>query len=1020
MRYLLFILWLPVYGVAQQPSLYFEKLTVANGLSHNKVNCILQDRRGFIWLGTDDGLNRYDGKRITRFRSMPGDTTSLSGNIITDMLEDKEGLLWIATADGGLSRYDCRLPPKQQFRRYNQINGDGEPGPVVAINALLEDKTGHLWLGTSGKSVLRFEKAGARIAQVIGGAKTILDLCLDKDGVVWVGKQGGGISKIHSSTLAITEDQRYRNLYAKLPHVTVTSLFRDQSDKIWFGSWDKVLYCYDPRSGKEAVVQNGEGTTFQNDEILSFAEDRSGRLWIGGKEKGLQLLDRQTGKFYHYANNPHLDGTIADNRINCIFIDRHGSVWLGTNQGVSINNPQKQTFRQQFLPSTEEKPITVYEFFEHPDGELWMGTSEGLFIRKEDGSLEQRRLFYKGNPLHITSFFTSDDGTLFLGTNYSLFRYYPEKGSVSLLPNTERDGVMNRLISSRVVSAVSRKIDGRPAILVSPYGHFLAYYDLEKKRWVSRLDSSNIIRRFGISDNLIRTFYKTSNGAVLLATAKRGVGVWMPDSEKITYLQYDPVGRHSITSNNVFDITEANPGTYWVSPYGGGLHLYDMRAGTFEHIPQSNNLVEGIGIDRHGRVWMISNGHLQLYDPTRRTLTNYQLPDVEKTGGVRGKIFSDRRGRLYMAGTGYFISFDPDSVKDAGAEPEVVFSDFQIFNQSFSHLLWEDRITLQYGQNYFGFEFAAPYFSPGRELRFSYKLEGFDKDWVDAGERNYVNYSNLHGGDYVFKVRVSHTPGSWSKQMAAVPLTIIPPFWERAWFFGLCALFLGGAGYLIYRFRINELLKRQAIRNKIAQDLHDNVGSTLSSISVYSQVAKIYQQTEKTTDLRNTLEKISSTSTEMISELNDTVWVINPRNDNMEGLLQRMESFARPLMAVQGIQFEFHYDPTLSFLQLPMEKRKSLYAIFKEAVNNAVKYAECKQLSVSLLYKGNKVSMIITDDGKGFEFSKTSEGYKSSDVFGGGNGLRNMYRRATEMKGTLLMKSEPGKGTTLQLQFPIP
>jgi signal transduction histidine kinase len=188
---------------------------------------------------------------------------------------------------------------------------------------------------------------------------------------------------------------------------------------------------------------------------------------------------------------------------------------------------------------------------------------------------------------------------------------------------------------------------------------------------------------------------------------------------------------------------------------------------------------------------------------------------------------------------------------------------------------------------------------------------------------------------------------------------------------------------------------------------------------VYSQVAKIYQQQEKDIDLQSTLEKISTTSTEMISELNDTVWAINPRNDQMDVILQRMESWAKPLLAAQNTQLHLHYDLHLAMLNLEMEKRKNFFLIYKEAVNNVVKYSEAKNLTVDIRRKGNRIIMKIEDDGKGFDLSKTSEGFKSSDVYGGGNGLKNMQNRAKEMKGHLKMHSEPGKGTRIEVAFPI-
>ncbi|HEY1021097.1 MAG TPA: triple tyrosine motif-containing protein, partial [Flavisolibacter sp.] len=536
-----------------------------------------------------------------------------------------------------------------------------------------------------------------------------------------------------------------------------------------------------------------------------------------------------------------------------------------------------------------------------------------------------------------------------------------------------------------------------------------------------RLDRLNIIERFNLKDTLIRKFYRTKKGEAWLATAKEGLALWTKQSlPRVAYFKHDPRNPASIANNHVFDMAEDEKGNLWITTNGGGLLYFDTRTKTFTQIPASNNLAEGVQLDHRGHVWMISNGNLHRYDPVRKTYTSFQLPDMEKSGGVKGTIFKDSRGNLNVAGTNYFISFHPDSIFDVRSEPRVHITDFQIFNQSYNHYLQQEKITLHHNDNHFGFEFAAPDFTPGCTVRYSYKLEGFDRDWVDAGDRNYVSYSNLDGGVYTFRVRVTTTPGSWSSQVATVKLNIIPPYWKQAWFFLGSAILIALVVLSIYRYRINELLKRQAIRNKIAQDLHDNVGSTLSSISVYTQVARIYQQQSRQGELHNTLEKISTTSSEMISELNDTVWAINPRNDNMEVILQRMESFAKPLLSAQGIQFNLQYESQIAALNLEMEKRKSFYSIFKEAVNNVIKYSEASKMEVSIRQKGHHLLLNIRDDGKGFDLSKTSEGYKSSDVYGGGNGLKNMQQRAKDMEGELHMKSEPGKGTQIELDFPIP
>lgn len=1010
---------------AQDPAPYFEKITTVDGLSHNKVNCILQDERGFIWIGTDDGLNRFDGERFVTFRNEPGNKSTLSGNIITDLLEDNKGIIWIATADGGLSRYNYRLAPDRQFRQYLHTPGDTSSIPVNIINALAEDKLGYLWLASSGYSVLRFDKENERFeAPVPDGTRTALALCVGRNGIIWAGRQGGGLLKINPVDLTYEQDPRYRDLYASLPHAAVTALLMDSEQNTWLGSWDNVLYCYTKNNKKPAVFQQSPSPySFANDQIMSFAEDSLGRIWMGGASKGLHVLDKKTGRFYQYTCDPSREGTIADDHINCVYIDRSGNVWIGTDKGISINNPIKQQFRQKFLSMEGSgEQVTVYSFYEAENHDLWIGTSQGLYIRKqENGALDHFPLFFKGQKLHVTSFFKDENGQMYLGTDYSLFLYDQQTRKLQILPEEQtRDLVMDPIIDSRVVSVVKDTIGNHPVLLVSPYGHFLAYYDLKQKSWISRLDYElNILQRFNITDNLVRKLIKARDGTVWLATVKSGLGEWKRRPlSPINYFSSRPGDPFSLSSNNIYDILEDEKNNLWLSTYGGGLLYFNTGTHRFSRINSSNNLIEGLAMDNQGRIWMISNGGLQCYDPGKNAFTSYNLPDAGRSGGVKGYIFKDSRGRLYLAGDGYMIDFQPDSIRNVAFVPKAQLTSFSIFNQSYSHLLMQKKIRLGHRDNYFTIGFSAPCFAFGNKVSYDYMLEGFDQEWIHSGARREVSYSNLKGGSYTFRVKVTGGPGFRSQETASVSIVIVPPFWKQAWFYPACLLLGAAIIYIIYRYRISELLKRHAIRNKIAQDLHDNVGSTLSSVSVYSQVAKIYHGKGQLDALYSTLEKISDASTEMISEMNDTVWAINPRNDHMPVILERMESFARSILTGRETLLEFHHDPEVAHVNLRMEKRKNFYLVFKEAVNNAAKYAGCGLLEVKILQKGRRLIMTIRDNGKGFDPTRRSE--MNGGTGGGGNGLGNMHLRARQMQGTLKISSQPGKGTLVELSFPIP
>lgn len=979
---------------------------------------MLQDKRGFMWFGTNDGLNRYDGNKFVVFRNQPTNPASLSGNIITSLLEDEKGVMWIATADGGLTKYDYRLSPGKQFKQYKHSSNDSSSIPVNIINALIQDQYGYLWLATSGNGVLRFNKKTETFEALPTRARTALSLCMDHKGLVWAGREGGGFIKINPANFSFEMDERYSNVYLKLPHMVVTSLFRDSRNNMWLGSWDKVVYRYNAASQKEEVFSNnGSPFSFGKDDPLSFAEDHRRRIWIGGRYGGLYIYEPITNNFYHYRHDPSREGTLADNQVNCIYQDRSGIIWLGTNKGISIHSPVLQQFEQTFLPTGTSEPVTIYDFFETDDKRLLVGASNGIYSIGNDGSMRRMNLQYNGQQLAASKFYRAKDNTVYLGTNVSLFKFNPANAAITRLPNTDKDIVMNRIIESRVTSIIEDSIDGHPVLMVMPYGHFLTYYDFALQQWVSRQDSvRDIISKFGLRDHLMRRFYKMRNGSIWLASTKTGLGEWPGQSGNgVRYYSNTPNKAESISNNYVYDMVEDGKGNLWVSTYGGGLHYFNTRTKQFTHINASRNLGEGIQLDDHQNVWMIANGNLHKYDVEKRAYSTFQLPDVEKTGGIKGYIYKSNDGRMFVAGTNYFIAFHPDSIHEVKAQPSVYLTDFKVFNNSFNHLLTAKKIELRHNQNFFSFEFAAPSFQG--PVQYSWMLEGVDPDWVDAGTQNTANYTNLSGGNYTFKVRATAKPGVWSNDIASISVRIIPPFWKRIWFFAACALLIMGAIYAIYRYRINELLKRQAIRNKIAQDLHDNVGSTLSSISVYSQVAKIHNAQGNRDDLQDVLMRIAATSSEMISEMNDIVWTINPRNDSMQKILQRMESFAKPLLHTQNIQFSFEYDPSVMNVNLEMEKRKNFYLIFKEAVNNSLKYSGGKKMDVKVKYHHHHVELLVKDDGVGFD-TKLADSKSALSL--SGNGLNNMQRRAKEMGGNCTIQSEPGKGTLVQLRFPVP
>jgi len=311
------------------------------------------------------------------------------------------------------------------------------------------------------------------------------------------------------------------------------------------------------------------------------------------------------------------------------------------------------------------------------------------------------------------------------------------------------------------------------------------------------------------------------------------------------------------------------------------------------------------------------------------------------------------------------------------------------------------EIKLSYRENVFSFTFAALNFVHPENNKYAYKLDGFDKDWnyTDASKR-FANYTNLDAGEYIFMVKGSNNDGVWNETPTTLHLIITPPYWKTWWFRLLVILSLAGIIYALVRNRLNQILKLQRIRNKIASDLHDDVGSTLSSISIFSELAK--QQSKEVTPLLN---QIGENARNMLDTMADIVWTINPENDNFEKIILRMRSFAYNLLGAKNIAFEFDADESISKLKLPMEVRKNLFLIFKEAANNMAKYSEASRALFSIKYSNHQIKFLIRDNGKGFDEATVAKG----------NGLKNMKRRAKEIGAQLLIESGIGDGTTIQL-----
>jgi len=522
----------------------------------------------------------------------------------------------------------------------------------------------------------------------------------------------------------------------------------------------------------------------------------------------------------------------------------------------------------------------------------------------------------------------------------------------------------------------------------------------------------------------LQAIHRDKKGILWLGTLE---GLYRFDSEKETWKQYKNISKNitSLNNNLIFSLCPdgVQPDKYlWIGTKGGGLNLFDIANETFTHYTEkqglSNDVVYGILSDAANNLWLSTNKGISMFNTHTKEFKNYNEKDgLQGSEYNRNAFCKTDKGYLYFGGITGFNYFDPAKLSGSNYVPFVWITGINVLNRPLQFGGKENTLSqpayltkgiqLNYDQNVITFEFASTDFSVFDKNRFRYRLTGFDKDWNYSGNTNSATYTNLDPATYTFIVQGNNSDGTWNEEGTSLRLTILPPWYMTWWFRTALVLALLFAGYSFYRNRLNQALKLQAIRNRIADDLHDEVGSNLSNIYIFSNVAQ--QKAKATDETAPLLLKISEYTRQSMEAMNDIVWMINTRNDRFENIMVKMRTLAAEFSEASDCKLHLHFDEKLNDVKLNMEERKNFYLIYKEAMNNMAKYAGCKSLWVEMKLHQNTVTLKIIDNGKGFDVARANNG----------NGIFNMKKRAEMLKGALTVVSTIGEGTTLHLSFKV-
>ena len=990
------------------PNLRFDRVTSKDGLSSNIVRCIVQDRLGFVWIGTQDGLNRYDGYDFVVYRHDPDDPHSLRDDFIESIYEDRAGVLWIGTQDGWLERYDRA---NDQFTHY-QISSH--------VYAIQEDREGTFWIGTKDPGLLQFDRETGQTETVWSGLD-FTSIVEDQAGELWVASPEEGLGRY---------DRANDRFVIFEPEGPVLDILQGQSGTLWLATWGAGLGHFDPVTERFTYLTHDPDNpnSIQDNSISTIYEDAAGALWVGFYGQGLDRLERQTGtgseRFAHYQSDPGDPHSLGSSSVSVIFEDRSGVLWVGHEvaRGLSKLSAGAERFgHYRHIPDDaySRDSDTVTSMHEDQEGALWIGTFSGL-DRWQRTTGQWRN--YRHDPSDpdsladdaVRSVYVDQDDGLWVGTEGGLDRYDPQE--------------------DRFVHV------GAPVVMWMHEGSSGIFW-LATKSGLFTLDRETgqlALVTEGYAWKIM--VYEDSSGIVWVGSSGDGLDRYDPASGEWRHYQNDPHDPRSLSNDSVEVIHEDQTGALWIGTRRG-LNRLDRDTGTFTHywvrdgLP--HNAVVGILEDASGKLWLATGEGLSRFDPRTETFQNYTSSDGVQGGAFwRNAYYHSPMGEMFFGGVWGMNAFHPEQIVPNPYMPPVYVTAFSIYNSVLrTNLAPDEHVELTYTDNFVSLDFAALDYNDPSRNQYAYKMEGVDEDWVYAGTRRHCDYPNLRPGEYVFRVKGSNSDGLWNEKGTVVRITITPPFWGTWWFRGGVVLVLLGIAVGGYRLRVQSIeaqsrnLERQvaqeieqrlqveealrqsemdkavaAERSRLARELHDAVTQTLFSASLIAEVLPRLWAKDPEKG-RQQLEEVRLLNRGALAEMRSLLLELRPEalaRAKMDDLLRQL---GRAMTGRTGVPVLVSADVQCS---LPADVQVALYRIAQEALNNAGKHAQAGQVNVHLCCEAGQVVLSIRDDGRGFDVHHVPPGRLGTGI---------MHERAASIGAELAVESEPGSGTEVRVRW---
>lgn len=819
----------------------FEHYSLEEGLSQNTVYCVLQDADGFLWLGTADGLNRYDGYQFRVFRNDPNDSTSISANRIFALCEDKTKTLWVGTYGGGLNRYDRGT---ESFIRYK--NDPNDPGSISddEVLSIYEDKFNVLWVGTDGGGLNKFIREKGKFKCYRNNPEDPTSLSNDEIrsifedhlGSLWVGTNSGGLNKFDREKELFIQ---YRNNIKDPQSISddgVLSIYEDSDDNLWIGTGNGGLNKFDQKD--ELFTRYTNNSANQNsisaNRVFTILEDQSRNLWIGTMEGGLNKYITEHNKFISYRSNPDNSNSLSSDGIFSLFEDKTGVLWIGTyGGGVNKLDQSKEQFilfrNDPYNPNSLSNN-GVFSICEDQYGIIWVGTSGGLNkfdrkVRKFTAYHHNPSNTYSLSDEEVISIYEDKSGELWIGTYGGGLNLFNRRTNQFIsFKNNPND---NNSLSANEIFSICE--DDLGNLWIGTDGGGLNKFDRRTKQFTRYLHNPN--DETTISANRIFSIHKDYDGNMWIGTDSGGLNKFDRTTGKFKHYKYKPGDAASLSNDGVLSIYQSKIGELWIGTYGGGLNKFDLSKEKFEQYRIKNGLpsdvVYGILEDGSGNLWMSTNNGLSKFNPVNGTFKNYEVTDgLQGNEFNQGSYYKTKTGEMIFGGPNGFNFFHPDNIKNNLCPPQIVITDFQLLHKPVSigydslfgrtilqnSISKTEQIELSYDDNIISFEFTSLDFRNPKKNKYAYIMEGFDEDWTHTdASRRIATYTNLDPGEYTFKVKGSNNDGIWNEAGTSLKIIINPPWWETWW-----AYFSYAAAIIIIMLLVRQYdLKRQKLKQQL-------------------------------------------------------------------------------------------------------------------------------------------------------------------------------------------------------------